>query len=57
MMIWLECAFPSSTVNRRQHISEKISATWLCDDLTINQHRAVQERLAASYGPDGQPLT
>ena len=25
---------------------------WLCDDLTIDQHRVVQERLAASYGHD-----
>ena len=34
--------------------SERFQRLWLCDDLTINQHRAVQERLAASYGHDGQ---
>ena len=27
---------------------------WLCDDLMIDQHRAVQERLASSYGHDRQ---
>jgi hypothetical protein len=27
---------------------------WLCDDLTNEQHRAVQERLAVSYGHDRQ---
>jgi hypothetical protein len=27
---------------------------WSCDDLTLDQHRAVQERLAASFGHDPQ---
>ena len=27
---------------------------WLCDDLMIDQHRAVQERLASAYGHDCQ---
>ena len=27
---------------------------WLCDDLMIDQHQAVQERLASSYGHDRQ---
>ena len=27
---------------------------WLCDGLTIDQHRAVQERLAVSFGHDPQ---
>jgi Primase C terminal 2 (PriCT-2)/RepB DNA-primase from phage plasmid len=32
----------------------KFQRLWLCDDLTIDQHRVVQERLANSYGHDRQ---
>jgi hypothetical protein len=32
----------------------KFQRLWFCDDLTLDQHRAVQERLAASFGHDPQ---